>query len=149
MESLNKTIENWQFRRLTLLGKITVIKNLLASQLVYILAPLPTQQKSLKEINRSLFDFLWDGRGDQIKRSEMINDYDKGGLKMLDIKTFNRSLKSIWNKNYLNNENTGKWKLFFFTFISQNTAAKESSQLIWTQKMYKIWISKTSSYLKF
>ena len=77
MESLNKTIENWQFRRLTLLGKITVIKNLLASQLVYILAPLPTQQKSLEEINRSLFNFLWDGRGDKIKRSEMINDYDK------------------------------------------------------------------------
>ena len=92
MESLNKTVENWQFRPLTLLGKITVIKNLLASQLVYILAPPPTQQKAMEEINRSLFNFLWDGKGDKIKRSEMINDYDKGGLKMLDIKTFNRSL---------------------------------------------------------
>ena len=59
----------------------------------------------------------------------MINDYDKGGLKMLDIKTFNRSLKSIWIKKYLDNENTGKWKLYF-TFNSQNTAAKESSQVI-------------------
>ena len=87
MESLNRAVENWQFRRLTLLGKITVIKNRLASQLVYILAPLPTQQKTLEEINRSLFNFLWHGKGDKIKRSEMINDYDKGGLKMLDIKT--------------------------------------------------------------
>ena len=33
MESLNETVENLQFRRLTLLGKIPVIKNLLASQL--------------------------------------------------------------------------------------------------------------------
>ena len=32
---------------------------------------------------------------------------------MLDIKTFNRSLKSIQIKKYLDNENTGKWNLFF------------------------------------
>ena len=103
MESLSKTVENWQFWRLTQLRKITVIKNLLVSQLVYILPPLPTQQKSLEVINRSLFNFLLDGKGDKIKRSEMINDYDKGGLKMLDIKTFNCSLKSIWIEKYLDN----------------------------------------------
>ena len=58
----------------------------------------------------------------------MINDYDKGGLKMLDIKTFNPSLKSIWNKNYLDNENTGKWKLFFFDFY----LAKHGGKRIFT-----------------
>ena len=36
-EEISQIIENWQFRRLTLLGKIKVIKSLLASQLVYIL----------------------------------------------------------------------------------------------------------------
>ena len=51
-EKISKIIENWQFRRLTLLGKITVIKSLLASQLVYILSPLPTPSGYLKEINR-------------------------------------------------------------------------------------------------
>ena len=34
-ETISKTIENWQFRRLTLLRKIVVIKSLLASQLIY------------------------------------------------------------------------------------------------------------------
>ena len=34
--------ESWATRRLTLLGQITVIKTFLASQLVYILTPLPT-----------------------------------------------------------------------------------------------------------
>ena len=98
IENLKKTVDNWQLRRLTLLGKVTVIKSLLASQLVYILTPLPTHQKLLEEINTILFSFLWDGRGDRIKRSKMINDYEKDGLKMLDIKTFNTSLKSIWIK---------------------------------------------------
>ena len=118
-EKLDKLIENWQFRRLTLLGKITVIKSLLASQLVYILTPLPTQQKALEEINRALYTFLWDGRGDKIKRTEMINDYEKGGLKMLDIQIFNRALKSIWIQKYLDDNNTGKWKLIFDFYLSK------------------------------
>ena len=118
-EKLDKLIENWQFRRLTLLGKITVIKSLLASQLVYILTPLPTQQKALEEINRALYTFLWDGRGDKIKRTEMIDDYEKGGLKMLDIQIFNRALKSIWIQKYLDDNNTGKWKLIFDFYLSK------------------------------
>ena len=43
----------------------------------------------------------------------MISDYENGGLKMIDIKVFNRALKSSWIKKYLDNENHGKWKLFF------------------------------------
>ena len=82
--------------------------------MVYIPTLLTTHQKLLEEINRILFGFLWDGRGDRIKRSEMINDYEKGGLKMLDIKTFNSSLKSIWIKKYLDIKNTGKWNFFDF-----------------------------------
>ena len=64
IENLKKTVDNWHLRRLTLLGKVTVIKSLLALQLVYILTLLPTHQKLLEEINRILFSFLWDGRGD-------------------------------------------------------------------------------------
>ena len=43
----------------------------------------------------------------------MINDYSKGGLKMIDITSFNQSLKMKWVKSYLDDHDTGKWKLFF------------------------------------
>ena len=49
-------------KRLTLPGKITIIKTLAASQLVYILSSLRTCFKSLKEINDLFFKFLWDGK---------------------------------------------------------------------------------------
>ena len=91
----------WKFRRLSLLGKITVIKSLAASQLVYILAPLQTDREAIKEINTIFFQFLWDEKGDKIKRNVMINDYAEGGLKMIDIESFNKSLKSSWIKKYL------------------------------------------------
>ena len=94
-KKISKIIENWQFRRLTLLGKITAIKSLLASQLGYILSPLPTPSGYLKEINSLLHEFLRNGKCDKIKSIHMINDYTKGGLKMLDIQSFK------WFQRYL------------------------------------------------
>ena len=100
-------------RRLTLLGKIVVLKSLIASQLVYILSPLPTNDSAINDIYSMFFSFLWDGNGDKIKRDIMISDYNNGGLRMIDIKLFNKALKSSWIIKYLDSENHGKWKLLF------------------------------------
>ena len=43
----------------------------------------------------------------------MINDYENGGLRMIDIKLFNKALKLSWIKKYLDTENHGKWKVLF------------------------------------
>ena len=121
-EIISKTIENWQFRRLTPLGKIVVVKSLLVSQLVYIMSPLPTPSGHLKDINNLLYQFLWDGKRDKIKRVEMINDYATGGLKMLDIQIFNRALKAKWIQKNLDSSNKGKWKLFLDFFLAKYNA---------------------------
>ena len=57
----------------------------------------------------------------------MINDYENGGINMLDIQTFNRALKAKWITKYLDNSNNGKWKLFFGHFLAQ-----QDSQLLLT-----------------
>ena len=113
MKKVKNCLNCWELRRLSLIGKITVLKSLIASQLVYILVTLPTCEPFIREINQIFFDFLWSGRGDKIKRNIMINDYPDGGLKMIDIQSFNKSLKTTWIKKYLDPNNRGKWKLFF------------------------------------
>ena len=60
----------------------------------------------------SFYSFLWDNMGDKIKRSVMINDYKNGGLKMVDIASFTKSLKTAWIKKCLDDSNCGKWKHF-------------------------------------
>ena len=95
----------WELRRLSLL------KSLIVSQLVYILSPLPTNQRVLEEINILFFNFLWNDKGDKIKRNTMISNYSEGGLQMIDLISFNKALKSTWVKKYLDPENHGKWKL--------------------------------------
>ena len=66
---------------------------------------------SLDEINNTFYGFLWSGRRDKIKRDVIISDYKNGGLRMIDIKSFNKALKSTRVKKYLDSDNHGKWKL--------------------------------------
>ena len=56
------------------------------------------QTLPLKEVNKLFYTFLWNEKGDKIKRDIMINDYSNGGLKMIDIQSFNKSLKATWVK---------------------------------------------------
>ena len=110
LTKVKNSLSCWELRRLSLLGKITVLKSLIVSQLVYILSPLPTNHNFIGEINNIFFNFLWDGKGDKIKRDIMISDYENGGLKMIDIKLFNSALKSGWIKT----KNLGQrkpWKM--------------------------------------
>ena len=113
LAKVSNSLGCWELRRLSLLGKITVLKSLIVSQLVYILSPLPTNQRVLEEINTLFFNFLWNGKGDKIKRNTMISDYSEGGLRMIDLISFNKALKSTWVKKYLDPENHVKWNFFF------------------------------------
>ena len=108
---IKNVIETWQFRRLTLLGKITLIKSLLVSQLIYILTPLPTYTNALQMVKKLLFEFLWDGKGDKMKREHIIRVFEQGGLRMIDIYTFNKCLKASRIKKYLDRTNNGRWLL--------------------------------------
>ena len=58
-------------------------------------------------------NFLWNDRKKKNKRSIMINDYPQGGLKMIDIASLNKSLKTTWIIKYLESGNHGIRKNFF------------------------------------
>ena len=101
IEKIKLILGSWKLRRLGLLGKITVLKSLIASQLVYIFSPLPTNHTAIKDINVMFYNFLWNDKGDKIKRNVMANDYSEGVLKVIDIAYFYRSIKATWITKYL------------------------------------------------
>ena len=68
-EKISKILSCWQLRRLTLLAKITVIKSLAASQLVYITSSLSSSQSYLKEIHQLCTIFF--GMEEEIKLKEV------------------------------------------------------------------------------
>ena len=85
-----------------------MLKSLVASQLVYLLSSLPSNYSVINEINTLFYQFLWNGKGDKIKRKIMINDYCEGGLKLIVLISFNKSLKTSWIQKYLDSTNNGK-----------------------------------------
>ena len=101
-------LKQWHHRKLTLKGKITVIKNYALPKLVYVLSSLPNPpQETVKRIEKMMYNFLWDGKPEKIKRETLTNDYKNGGLKMIDIDMFIKSLKVSWIKRIVNSEEKG------------------------------------------
>ena len=75
-----------------------------------------------------------------IKRSVMINDYKSGGLKMVDIASFTKSLKTVCFKKYLDDSNREKWKHFF-----ELELRKYGGKLVFTSNLNKLDTSKLIS----
>ena len=39
-------------------------------------------------VNNIFYSFLWNNKGDKIKRTLLISNFDHGGLKMVDLSSF-------------------------------------------------------------
>ena len=62
MKNLEKTLKGWKRRKLTLLGRINIVKTLGLSKVIYSASVLPIPKHLVKEINRIAFNFIWDGK---------------------------------------------------------------------------------------
>ena len=58
----------------------------------------------LKELNKLLQNFLWNGKNDKIRRSGVCQAYEVSGLKMVDINSFLAALKVSWLKRLLHDD---------------------------------------------
>ena len=115
---IKENIKSWNKRYLTPLGKITVIKTFLLSQLNHIFLALPNPTPELmKEINTILFKFLWDNKPDKLKRNQVTLPTSKGGLNMINIEQFIASLKITWLRRLIKSENTPINKIFNTTIF--------------------------------
>ena len=86
-------------RTLTPFCKMGVIKLLAVSKIVYLMLCLPDPpSKFLKDLNTILFKFLWNGKPDRIKRTTVQGEYQRGGLKMVDIFSFYREVFILSNR---------------------------------------------------
>ena len=65
LEQIRNFLSCWKYRRLTLIGKIQVLKSLALSQLTYILTPLATNQRFIGEINNIFLQFSLEQQGRQ------------------------------------------------------------------------------------
>ena len=75
---------------------------------MFTLRLLPTPKDAVRELNQLLFKFLWKGVN-KTTRLPVINEYEKGSLKMIDLETMIKSLRLAWLKRIFS-VNDGAWK---------------------------------------
>ena len=85
IEKLAKKLDAWKFRTLSLKGKSMIINSLGLSGLWYTGSVVPLPAWAEKRINRIIFNFLWSGKNEQIKREVCYLPYELGGLKVVNV----------------------------------------------------------------
>ena len=78
IHAIEKTLNLWTWRDLTVFGKVQIIKTFVVPKISYFTNIISVNTEKLNEINSLLFRFLWKGN-DKIQRSVVVNNYELGG----------------------------------------------------------------------
>lgn len=93
IEGARKTLRVWKGRKLKLRGKITVVNGLIMSKLMYTMNVLDAPERVIREIDKVISDFIWDGKGVRIAKEILENDYKDGGLKLVNLERKIRAMR--------------------------------------------------------
>lgn len=107
LNDIEKLFRGYKRRRLSIMGKITVVKTLAIPKLVHSLSVLPNPSKELiKQLNEMISLFIWNNKNGKIARNLVAQDHDMGGLKLTHIQSFIKALKIRWMKMFLDSTNS-------------------------------------------
>ena len=116
IKEMKVLLTHWSKRNLTSIGRITVIKSLALSKINHLILSLPNpSQKIITEIHNMCYDFLWQKGPDRIKRALIIQSYENGGLRMVDVKQFIVALNATWIRRII--VSNKKYKAILLTHV--------------------------------
>ena len=91
------TLQAWNNRGLSLIGKVHVVNTLIASLFVYKMMVLPMMpQRIIKCIENEIRDFIWNGKKSKIAYKILQNPKGAGGLELVNFRNKEVSLKATW-----------------------------------------------------
>lgn len=103
INKVDKILQPWQGQYLTINGKITLINSLIVSQFTHLFMSLPSPGEAFfKAYEQKIFKFIWNNKPNKLKRVFLYNEYEQRGLKLLNLRALNLSLKALVQKLYLN-----------------------------------------------
>ena len=112
---------------------MTVIKTFIVSKFTHL--TIPTQENFLKLLNKETFNFLWNNKPEKINRQDLCAEKLNGGLKMVDVTVFEKSLNLTWIRKILSNTNA-PWLTLLLDTVG-NLSRIRSLGPVWCQKILK------------
>ena len=118
LQEIKSLIKSWSRRLLSTNGRITEVKQVLLSRLVHLFIALPNPKESfIKELEKLLFSYIWGFKTERISRKTIIQDYGFGGLWMVCLRSFIKSLKITWIRRLINEKDDIFTKGYFPTLL--------------------------------
>ena len=99
LKALSKTLKRWEWRHLTLYGKIQVVKTFVIPKFMFRTSVISLTKDVIKLVDSIIYSFIWKGK-DKIKRLALISDYKSGGLRMPHIQTMIDTQRIICLRKY-------------------------------------------------
>ena len=85
LKQIDGVLNCWHTWNLSLISNICVIKTLLLPQLLYLFSVRCIKiPKSVLELDKMFYKFIWNGGNDRVQRACIRNDYTDCGLRMID-----------------------------------------------------------------
>lgn len=98
---MKKSLCHWLTRDLTIFGRTTLSKGEGISKLIYPCHSLYISSKNINKANSVIFQFLWRNKTHYIKRSRLVKEYDKGGIKAPEFESMVGTFRINWIKSCL------------------------------------------------
>ena len=118
MNKAKNLMKSWEKRHLSIMGKILIIKTLIIPQFTYIASVTFLSKEQIAELEKEIYKFIWNGKRDRVKRQTLIADFEKGGLNMIDVKSYFKALIAKWAL-YLLNSKDDKWAIIPKFYLNQ------------------------------
>ena len=97
VKEIKQVFNSWMNRTLTVYGKSVVIKTLALPKLTHLALVLPNLDKmKIKQLESLIFTFLWGNKPDKVNREDAKLSEKAGGLGIVDVNSFWKSLKFSW-----------------------------------------------------
>ena len=101
LNKINKILQIWNQRNLSWKGRIMIIKILILAQDVYLFPTTFTPRDFLVQLDKTIFNFLWNKKPARVKRETIIAAVESGGLKMSEFFAFQEAQKIALMNNLL------------------------------------------------
>ena len=97
VSEIKKIFNSWTNRILTVYGRAVIIKTLAMPKLTQLALVLPNlDNKKIKYLENLIFSFLWENKPDKVCREDAKISEKAGGLGIIDVNNFWKSLKLSW-----------------------------------------------------
>ena len=115
LRAIRKSLSCWQWRNLTLIGKIQLVKTFAMPKFMFRASLISFDKDIIKSINSVIFNFVWRGK-EKIKRLALISEYEDGGLKMPYPESLIKTQRIACLKRYLD-DYSSPWKVFLSHYL--------------------------------